>query len=172
MLYAGVGDASNTPTRRTRLSLNGKILRMTPTGGVPRRATRSPTRSSTATGHRNVQGLAWDGAGRMWATEFGQNTWDEINLIVAGGNYGWPIVEGMGADTRFRNPLVTWTTAEASPSGAAIVGNSLFAPRCGAPGCGGFRCSARRARRAAAISRGLRAAADRHAEPRATVRCG
>jgi glucose/arabinose dehydrogenase len=79
-------------------------------------------------GHRNVQGLVWDSAGRLWATEFGQDTWDEINLIRKGRNYGWPIVEGKGGTQggRFTNPLVTWRTDEASPSGAAILGGSLY----------------------------------------------
>src|SRR6185369_13607525 len=126
MLYAGVGDAGNTANAQNPQSLNGKILRMRPDGGVP---AGNPFGNSLvySLGHRNVQGLAWDGAGRLFATEFGQNTWDEVNLIVAGGNYGWPTVEGMGNDTRFRNPLLVWSTSEASPSGAAIANNFLFA---------------------------------------------
>ncbi|MEN3356090.1 MAG: hypothetical protein V7637_72, partial [Mycobacteriales bacterium] len=123
---AGVGDANQTGNAQNQASRNGKILRMRPDGSVP---PDNPFPGSVvySLGHRNVQGLAWDAQGRLFASEFGQNTWDEINLIVAGGNYGWPTVEGMANDARFRDPLVVWTTAEASPSGAAIVGNRLFA---------------------------------------------
>jgi glucose/arabinose dehydrogenase len=125
-LYIGTGDAGDRASSQDRRSLNGKILRVTPSGKVPRGNpfSGSPVYSM---GHRNVQGLAWDRSGRLWATEFGQDQFDEINLIRKGGNYGWPVVEGNG-DTqggRFRNPLVTWTPAEASPSGAAIVGSTL-----------------------------------------------
>jgi glucose/arabinose dehydrogenase len=125
MLYAGVGDASVTGNAQDPQSRNGKILRLRPDGTVP---ADNPFAGSPvySLGHRNVQGLAWDAQGRLYASEFGQNTWDEVNRIVAGGNYGWPTVEGTSGDTRFRNPIVTWTTAEASPSGAAIVGNRLF----------------------------------------------
>jgi len=79
-------------------------------------------------GHRNVQGLAWDRAGRLWAAEFGQNRVDEINLIERGRNYGWPLVEGFGPTDggRLTNPKVTWPTSEASPSGAAIAGRTLY----------------------------------------------
>jgi glucose/arabinose dehydrogenase len=125
-LYAGAGDAGNTANAQNRDALNGKILRMDPDGGVP---AGNPFGSLVWTwGHRNVQGLAWDRAGRMWASEFGQNTRDEVNLIRRGRNYGWPDVEGTG-DTqggRFTNPLVTWATSDASPSGAAIIGSNLY----------------------------------------------
>lgn len=127
LLYAGVGDAGNTGLSQNRSSLNGKILRINPKGGVPKS---NPFAGSPvySLGHRNVQGLAWDRKGRLWATEFGQDRRDEVNLIEPGDNYGWPVVEGDG-DTqggRFTNPQVTWTPDESSPSGAAIRGKTLF----------------------------------------------
>jgi glucose/arabinose dehydrogenase len=72
-------------------------------------------------GHRNVQGLAWDARGQLYATEFGQNSFDEVNRIVAGGNYGWPEVEGDSEDPRFIRPVTTFRVAEASPSGAVFL---------------------------------------------------
>jgi glucose/arabinose dehydrogenase len=62
----------------------------------------------------------------MWASEFGQNTWDELNRIVPGSNYGWPVVEGRSGDERFRNPVRQWHTDVASPSGIAIAAGSVF----------------------------------------------
>lgn len=126
-LYAGVGETGDTALAQDRSSQNGKILRMQPDGRVPA-DNPFPGSRVWSLGHRNVQGLAWDRAGRLWATEFGQNERDEVNLIRKGGNYGWPIVEGRGSTDggRFVNPLVTWPTSEASPSGAAIVGGRLY----------------------------------------------
>jgi glucose/arabinose dehydrogenase len=125
-LYAGVGETGDGALAQDRGALNGKILRMNPDGSVP---SDNPFKGSLVWtwGHRNVQGLAWDRAGRLWASEFGQNTFDEINLIRKGRNYGWPVVEGKG-DTqgRFTNPLVTWRTSDASPSGVAIIGSTLY----------------------------------------------
>jgi glucose/arabinose dehydrogenase len=126
-LYAGVGDAGTTANAQDRSVLNGKILRIDPDGSVP---AGNPFKGSLiwSWGHRNVQGLAWDRRGRLWASEFGQNTRDEVNLIRRGRNYGWPEVEGTGPTQggRFTNPLVTWSTAEASPSGVAIIGSHLY----------------------------------------------
>jgi len=126
-LYAGVGEAGDTELAQDLDSLNGKILRMNPDGSVP---SDNPFRGSRvwSLGHRNVQGLAWDSAGRLWATEFGQDEFDEVNLIRKGANYGWPTVEGRGstAGGRFTNPKATWRTSEASPSGAAIRRGVLY----------------------------------------------
>jgi glucose/arabinose dehydrogenase len=127
-LYAGVGDAGNTSNAQNRSSRNGKILRINPDGSIPK-DNPFPGSPVWTLGHRNVQGLAWDRSGRLWATEFGQDTWDEINLIRKGRNYGWPIVEGKGSTHggRFTNPLVVWPTDESSPSGAAILNGTLYA---------------------------------------------
>lgn len=125
-LYAGTGDAGDTSNAQNRRSPNGKILRLNPSGSIPRD---NPFRGSPvwSLGHRNVQGLAFDRAGRLWAPEFGQSTFDEVNLIAKGKNYGWPEVEGRGTGGgRFVSPKVVWRTSESSPSGAAIVGSNLY----------------------------------------------
>lgn len=126
-LYASVGETGQRGLAQNLKSLNGKILRMNADGSVPA-GNPFPGSLIWTYGHRNVQGFAWDSAHRMWATEFGQDRFDEVNLIQPGRNYGWPVVEGFG-DTdggRFTNPKVAWPTDEASPSGAAIVGNTLY----------------------------------------------
>ncbi len=125
MLYAGTGDAGDRTRAQDRASLNGKILRMRPDGSVP---PDNPFPGSLvwSLGHRNVQGLAWDAQGRLYATEFGQDRFDEVNLIRKGGNYGWPEVEGVGGQRRYVDPVLTWQPAEASPSGATFAGGDLF----------------------------------------------
>ena len=127
LLYATVGDAGNTALAQDLDSLGGKILRMTPTGEVPTGADANPFDSLVYSfGHRNPQGIAWDSEGRLWSSEFGQQTWDELNLIDAGANYGWPEVEGIAENPAFVDPVYQWTTDVASPSGIAIVRDTLF----------------------------------------------
>jgi glucose/arabinose dehydrogenase len=125
MLYATVGDAGNPDTAQDKTTLNGKILRLELDGSVP---ADNPTAHSLvySMGHRNPQGLAWDSHGQLWESELGQDIWDEFNRIEAGGNYGWPIVEGIGTDSAFINPIYEWPTSEASPSGLAFTRNTFF----------------------------------------------
>ncbi|WP_019876368.1 PQQ-dependent sugar dehydrogenase [Sporichthya polymorpha] len=125
MLYASTGDAADRPTSQDRADLNGKILRMTP-DGKPAPGNPDPDSVVWSYGHRNVQGLAWDDADQLWASEFGQNTWDELNRIQAGRNYGWPEVEGDEGGSEFTRPARVWPTSEASPSGLAFAGGSLW----------------------------------------------
>ncbi len=130
MLYASTGETGRGELAQDRSSLAGKILRMTQDGRPP---PGNPWETLVWTyGHRNVQGFAWDRQGRMFASEFGQDRFDEVNRIEKGHNYGWPVVEGFGGDRRrYTPPLLTWRTDEASPSGLAYAGGSLWAAALG-----------------------------------------
>jgi glucose/arabinose dehydrogenase len=123
-LYVGTGESGNGSLSQDRDSLGGKILRLRVDG---RPAPGNPFDNEVFSyGHRNVQGLAFDADGRLWASEFGQQTWDELNLIKEGANYGWPEVEGSGKVRGMTNPKVVWRTRDASPSGLAYWQGGLW----------------------------------------------
>ena len=120
LLYASTGDAQREANAQNPNNLGGKILRITPTGQP---APGNPSNNAVySMGHRNVQGLAFDSRGRLWASEFGPGSNDELNLIRAGGNYGW----GGCSTGNCIAPVRTWTPAQASPSGIAIVNNTIY----------------------------------------------
>ncbi|WP_323096835.1 PQQ-dependent sugar dehydrogenase [Intrasporangium sp. YIM S08009] len=146
-LYIGTGDAGDSSLSQNLGSLGGKILRVTREGDP---APGNPFGGSPiwSYGHRNVQGLAWDSRDRLWASEFGANTWDELNLVEAGGNYGWPQVEGRADREELVDPVAQWPTSEMSPSGitigpdgavylAALRGQSVWRVPIGADGKAG-----------------------------------
>jgi glucose/arabinose dehydrogenase len=121
MLYVTTGDAGDSENSQDRSSLGGKILRIEPDGSVPP-DNPFPGNPVYSYGHRNVEGLAWDADGRLYASEFGLNTWDEVNRIEAGENYGSPEVEGKGGeDEGYVDPITVWPTSQASPSGAEVM---------------------------------------------------
>ena len=122
---SSTGETGNGSLAQDPGSLGGKILRITERG-KPAPGNPDPGSPIWTIGHRNVQGLAFDDRGNLWASEFGQNTFDELNLIQKGNNYGWPEVEGKGDQDRYRNPQVVWSTDQASPSGLAFLDGHLW----------------------------------------------
>lgn len=125
MLLVSTGDAEQPRLAQDRGSLAGKILRIRPDG---RAAPGNPFGNRTwSYGHRNVEGLALDAAGRLWATEFGDKRADELNLVRRGRNYGWPQVEGLSSRQGLTSPRATWSpTSSCSPAGLAITRSTAF----------------------------------------------
>lgn len=129
LLYIGTGDAQEPSLAQNTSSLAGKILRVTDEG---KPAPENPFGNAVYSyGHRNVQGLAWDKKGNLWATEHGRSGlasgFDELNIIVAGKNYGWPEIQGDEEKADMVKPRAhsgestTW-----APSGAAIYNDAIF----------------------------------------------
>jgi glucose/arabinose dehydrogenase len=126
-LYIATGDGQNGDWAQDRANLAGKVLRINPDGTIP---SDNPFGTSVwSYGHRNPQGLAFDSQGRLWEQEFGNSVMDETNLIVRGGNYGWPACEGTTGscgEPGFVAPKRTYPVAEASCSGIAVVRDALY----------------------------------------------
>ncbi|MEQ4300195.1 PQQ-dependent sugar dehydrogenase [Plantactinospora sp. B6F1] len=122
-LWIGTGDAFEPENAAADGSLNGKILRIAVDGSVPRdNPGQSPIYSS---GHRNVQGIAFGPDGTPYASELGHRTWDEVNVLRAGADYGWPETEGIAGSTG-EPPIATLHPDDASPSGVAYAEGSLW----------------------------------------------
>jgi glucose/arabinose dehydrogenase len=123
-LYVSTGESQQPNLAQDLNSLNGKILRVTKTGAA---APGNPFGTRVYSyGHRNPQGLAWDTAGRLWESEFGNATWDEVNLILPGRNYGWPTCEGTCGTAGLENPKWQQAVNVCSCSGIAIVNDTLY----------------------------------------------
>jgi len=127
MLYWAVGDRYIPDLAQDKSVLNGKILRLTRDGGIPS-DNPFPNSYIYSYGHRNPQGLAFHPDNKeLWSTEHGPSDEqgccrDEINRVLAGRNYGWPVIrggeqhEGMETPAWYSGDTVTW-----APTGAFFV---------------------------------------------------
>ena len=124
-LYITTGDAGVAGFAQDVNSLAGKILRINLDGSIPED---NPFEGSPvySFGHRNPQGLAWNSENVLFASEHGQTAHDEINIIIPGANYGWPIVQG-NEDTNqiedVQKPLIESGNETWAPAGIAFADN-------------------------------------------------
>jgi glucose/arabinose dehydrogenase len=122
-LWIGTGDAFEGDRSPDPSSLNGKVLRIRPDGSP---AAGNPFGTAVfSLGHRNVQGITFGPDGTVYASELGHRTWDEVNVLRAGLDYGWPEAEGVDGASG-EPPIVALHPDEASPSGIAFAGGSLW----------------------------------------------
>lgn len=124
-LYITTGDANNRTAAQDINSLSGKILRINKDGSVP---ADNPFKNYVYTyGNRDPQGLAWNpNNGILYESEHGETQNDEINILVAGGNYGWPIYQGNNKAPGYQSPFSVYTNFTLAPSGMAFYNNKLY----------------------------------------------
>lgn len=129
-LYISTGDATDKNISQDLKSLGGKILRLNTDGSIPS-DNPFPDSPVYSLGHRNPQGIAWHPNGTMWETEHGPSGFDgpgggdEVNMIEAGKNYGWPVVSHEKTKAGFEDPKLVFTPAEA-PGSAMFYSGKVF----------------------------------------------
>jgi len=129
-LWVTTGDSGNGELAQHMDSLAGKVLRMTKDGkaapGNPFMDQPYPFSLIYTLGHRNPQGLAFrPQTGEAYVTEHGPSDNDEVNKLEAGGNYGWPELQGILNEPGFVDPIITWSPTIA-PAGATFYTGDLL----------------------------------------------
>ena len=141
-IYLGMGDRSSRSEDAQNLTNHiGKVVRLNRDGSVPANNPLAQQHRAQAAiwsyGHRNIQGMALDGHGRLWLSEHGAQGGDEINIVQAGHNYGWPVIAygkdygggkigaGITAKAGMTQPQYYWDPSIA-PSGMTFVSGSLY----------------------------------------------
>ena len=129
-LYMTVGENGGGPAAQQLTSHKGKLMRLNPDGTIP---TDNPfynqaagdLRAIYALGFRNPFTFAFQpGTGTLYVNDVGTATWEEINHVTPGGNYGYPEVEGQAPDPRFTQPVYVY----GHDNGCAIVGGAFYNP--------------------------------------------
>ena len=126
MLYITAGDRYEPDIAQDKTSMGGKIFRIHTDGSIPED---NPIKGSPvySYGHRNPQGLAWHPeSGDLFSSEHGQSAHDELNLIEAGKNYGWPIIEGDETEEGMQSPIAQSATETWAPSGMTFVSKGAW----------------------------------------------
>ena len=129
-LYVTTGEIGDATLAQDLNSLAGKILRINADGTIPQ-DNPFPNSPIFSYGHRNPQGLDWDNSENLVATEHGPSGWrgfahDEINVIIPGGNYGWPEIVGSEAKDGFFTPILNSGDETWAPSGAEFYYGKEF----------------------------------------------
>jgi glucose/arabinose dehydrogenase len=133
-LYVIIGDTGDSANAQDVTSLAGKMFRLNPDGSNP---TDNPfianadanAKKVFSLGHRNSFGFTFHPlTGHLWETENGPNDNDEINRLVAGGNYGWPTVGGIAGNPNFNDPILAFTPTIAPTGIIAVPGNTSLYP--------------------------------------------
>ncbi len=124
-LYITTGDSQRPQKAQDTEFLGGKILRLDEDGKA---ISDNPFGNKVYSyGHRNPQGIAWDGNNNLWATEHGRSATDELNLIKKGANYGWPVIIGKEEREGMKTPIINSGVSETwAPSGATYYDNNIF----------------------------------------------
>jgi aldose sugar dehydrogenase len=130
-LYVTTGDAGERQLAQDVNSLYGKILRLNPDGTIPA-DNPFPNNPVWSYGHRNSQGIDWyPGTDILYSTEHGPSGFDgpgggdEVNIIIKGGNYGWPVVSHRESKEGMISPVLEFTPAIAPASGMFYRSDSI-----------------------------------------------
>jgi glucose/arabinose dehydrogenase len=131
-LYVSHGENARRPQAQTLRTLLGKIVRLNRNGSIPRdnpfyNRTTGRNRAIWALGLRNPFKFAFDpGSSRAFVNDVGAQTWEEINRLRGGSNYGWPNHEGPESARRFVAPLFAYRHGDTATTGCSITGGEFY----------------------------------------------
>ncbi|HWL92155.1 MAG TPA: PQQ-dependent sugar dehydrogenase, partial [Phycisphaerae bacterium] len=135
-LYVSLGDLANSSNSQNLDSLSGKILRYNDDGTIPDDNPFGEDSAVFASGIRNTFGIAFDSEGRLFGNENGPGNHDEVNLLLAERNYGWPEVQGFADESdeqafasvnaSYHEPLVDKTDGSVGSAGLDVIADSTY----------------------------------------------
>lgn len=134
-LYVAVGDNNRSANAQSLRNLKGKMLRINADGTIPKdnpfyEMAAGKDRAIWALGFRNP--FSFDiqhDTGRIFTNDVGEQTWEEINEVAKGANYGWPYYEGSESNPGYEDPVYAYQHGNAANAGCAITGGAFYNPK-------------------------------------------